>query len=123
MPRRQPFSRRNVEWWERYKAIITDKQTWFTIVYMILMMPLGIIYFSVFITLIALSLSGIAIPVLQLGYDIPVVYVNGIRYFLHGWVLPLTVIGGVLLGIIILHLARYAGRIHGALAKAMLVRL
>ncbi|MFC1948235.1 sensor domain-containing protein [Chloroflexota bacterium] len=123
MPRRQPFTRRNVSWWERYKAIIADKQTWFTIVYMAIMLPLGIIYFSVFITLIALSLSGIAIPVLQLGYDIPVVYVNGISYFLSGWVLPLTVIGGILLGIITLHLARYAGRMHSALAKAMLVRL
>ena len=107
----------------RYKAIITDKQTWFTIVYMIIMLPLGTIYFSVFITLIALSLSGIAVPILQLGYDIPVVYVNGIHYFLQGWVLPFTVIGGVLLGIITLHLARYAGRMHGALSKAMLVRL
>lgn len=123
MPRRQPFSRRNLSWWERYKAIITDKQTWFTIVYMILMLPLGTIYFTVFITLIALSLSGLAVPVMQLGYDIPVVYINGIRYFLHGWVLPFTVIGGVLLGIATLHLVRFTGRLHGALAKAMLVRL
>ena len=123
MPRRQPFTRRNVSLWERYKAIITDKQTWFTIVYMTIMLPLGTIYFSVFITLIALSLSGFAIPVLQLGYDIPVFYINGIRYFLQGWMLPFTVIGGILLGIITLHLARYTGRMHGALAKAMLVRL
>ncbi len=123
MPRRQPFTRRNIGWWERYKAIITDKQTWFTIVYMILMMPLGVFYFTLFITLIAVSLSGIAIPILQLGYDIPVFYINGVRYFLAGWVLPLTVIGGILLGVITLHLARYAGRLHGAIAKAMLVRL
>jgi uncharacterized membrane protein len=123
MPRRQPFTRRNISWWERYKAIITDKQTWFTIVYMVLMLPLGTFYFTVFITLIALSLSGIAIPILQLGYDIPVFYIDGTRYILAGWVLPLTVIGGILLGIITLHLARYAGRLHGAIAKTMLVRL
>ncbi|MBN2074826.1 MAG: sensor domain-containing protein [Dehalococcoidales bacterium] len=123
MPRRQPYSRRNISLWERYKAIITDRHTWFTVVYMIIMLPLGTFYFSFFITLIALSLSGIAIPVLQLGYDIPVFYIDGVRYFLQGWVLPFTVIGGILLGIIILHLMRYTGRIHGALAKAMLVRL
>jgi uncharacterized membrane protein len=123
MPRRQPFTRRNVSWWERYKAIITDKQTWFTIVYMVLMLPLGTFYFTIFITLIALSLSGIAIPILQLGYDIPVIYINNTHYFLSGWVLPFTVIGGILLGIITLHLARYAGRLHGAVAKAMLVKL
>ena len=123
MPRRQPYSRRNISLWERYKAIITDRHTWFTVVYMIIMLPLGTIYFTVFITLIALSLSGIVIPVLQLGYDIPVVYMNGIHYFLNGWVLPFTVIGGILLGILTLHLARYAGRLHGAIAKTMLVRL
>lgn len=123
MPRRQPYSRRNISLWERYKAIITDRHTWFTVVYMIIMLPLGTFYFSFFITLIVLSLSGIAIPVLQLGYDIPVFYIDGVRYFLQGWVLPFTVIGGILLGIIILHLMRYTGRIHGALAKAMLVRL
>jgi uncharacterized membrane protein len=123
MPRRQPYSRRNISLWERYKAIITDRHTWFTVVYMIIMLPLGTFYFSFFITLIALSLSGIAIPVLQLGYDIPVFYIDGVRYFLQGWVLPLTVIGGILLGFVTLHLMRYTGRIHGALAKAMLVRL
>ena len=123
MPRRQPFSRRNISWWERYKAIIIDRQTWFTIVYMIFMMPLGVIYFSVFITLIALSLSGFAIPVLQLGYDIPIAFINGVRYFLQWWVLPFTVVGGIFLGFLTLHLARYTGRMHGALAKAMLVRL
>lgn len=123
MPRRQPYSRRNISLWERYKAIITDRHTWFTVVYMIIMLPLGTFYFSFFITLIALSLSGIAIPVLQLGYDIPVFYIDGVRYFLQGWVLPFTVIGGILLGFVTLHLMRYTGRIHGALAKAMLVRL
>ena len=123
MPRRQPYSRRNISLWERYKAIITDRHTWFTVVYMIIMLPLGTFYFSFFITLIALSLSGIAIPVLQLGYDIPVFYIDGVRYFLQVWVLPFTVIGGILLGFVTLHLMRYTGRIHGALAKAMLVRL
>jgi len=122
MPRRQLFSPRNLSWWERFKNIVKDRQTWLSIIYMILQMPLGVIYFTVFITLIALSFWGIAMPILHLGYDIPVIYINGIHYYLDTWLYPFTVIGGILLAIITMHLARYIGRFHGMLAKAMLVR-
>ena len=58
---------------------------------MILQLPLGAIYFSVFITLIALWLCGIAIPILQLGFDIPV-DANGDSYYLAGRLLLLMAI-------------------------------
>lgn len=121
MPRRPQFHRRNMGLWSRFKNIILDKHTWLSIVYMILQLPLGTIYFSVFITLIALSLSGIAIPILQLGFDIPV-NINGGSYYLAGWMLPLVVVAGILLATLTMHLAKYVGRMHGALAKALLVR-
>ncbi len=122
MPRRPQFHRRNMGLWSRFKNIIFDKHTWFSIVYMIIQLPLGIIYFSVFITLIAISLSGIAGPILQLGYDIPVVNINGASYYLDGWMLFLVVIAGILLATATMHFAKYVGRMHGALAKALLVR-
>jgi uncharacterized membrane protein len=121
MPRRQLFSPRNLSWWERFKNIIKDKQTWLSIVYMLLQMPLGVIYFTAFITLIAFSISGIVLPILQLGYNVPF-QINDVHYYLDTWVLPFIVIGGILLAIITMHLARYVGRFHGMLAKAMLVR-
>jgi len=121
MPRRPQFHRRNMGLWSRFKNIILDKHTWLSIVYMILQLPLGTIYFSVFITLIALSLSGIAIPILQLGFDIPV-NINGGSYYLAGWMLSLVVVAGILLATLTMHLAKYVGRMHGALAKALLVR-
>jgi len=121
MPRRPQFHRRNMGLWSRFKNIILDKHTWLSIVYMILQLPLGTIYFSVFITLIALSLSGIAIPILQLGFDIPV-NINGGSYYLAGWMVPLVVVAGILLATLTMHLAKYVGRMHGALAKALLVR-
>jgi len=121
MPRRPQFHRRNMGLWARFKNIILDKHTWLSIAYMILQLPLGTIYFSVFITLIALSLSGIAMPILQLVFDVPV-NINGGSYYLAGWMLPLAVVAGILLATLTMHLAKYVGRMHGTLAKALLVR-
>jgi len=121
MPRRPQFHRKNMGLWSRFKNIILDKYTWLSIAYMILQLPLGTIYFSVFITLITLSLFGVAIPILQLGFDIPV-DINGGSYYLVGWMLPLTVVAGILLATLTMHLAKYVGHMHGALAKTLLVR-
>ncbi|MFC1913414.1 sensor domain-containing protein [Chloroflexota bacterium] len=121
MPRRPQFHRRNIGLWVRFKNIILDKYTWLSITYMILQLPLGTIYFSTFITLIALSLFGIAIPILQLGFDVPI-NINGGAYYLAGWMLPLAVVAGVLLATLTMHLAKYVGHMHGAMAKTLLVR-
>jgi len=122
MPRQPLFCRKNVGWWQRFKQLVSDKHTWLSLIYMILQLPLGIIYFTGLVTLIAVSLYGIALPILQLGFDLPVSYVNGVTYYLVTWMLPLTVIAGILLATLTMHLVRYLGRQHGALAKALLVR-
>lgn len=121
MPHRPQFHRRNMGLWARFKNIILDKHTWLSIAYMILQLPLGTIYFSVFITLIALSLSGIAVPILQLVFDVPV-NINGGSYYLAGWMLPLAVVAGILLATLTMHMAKYVGHMHGTLAKTLLVR-
>ena len=107
--------------WSRFKSLVLDKHTWLSVVYMILQLPLGTIYFSVFITLIALSLSGIAMTILQLGFDIPI-NINGGSYYLAGWMLTLAVVAGILLATLTMHLAKYVGHMHGVLAKTLLVR-
>jgi len=122
MPRRPLFYRKNTGWWQNFKAMVSDKHTWLSLVYMILQLPLGVIYFTVLVTLVAVSLYGIALPILQLGFDMPVSYVNGVTYYLVAWMLPLTVIAGILLATLTMHLAKYLGRQHGALAKALLVK-
>ena len=123
MPRRPVYQERNRGWWQHFKTIVSDKHTWLSIVYMLLQLPLGIFYFTVVITLISVSLLGIAMPILQLGFDIPVAYINGISYYLSGWLLPLVVIAGVLLGMATMHLAKALGHMHGALARSLLVRI
>ncbi|MFC1872763.1 sensor domain-containing protein [Chloroflexota bacterium] len=122
MPRRLIFYRKTMGWWQNFKAMVSDKHTWLSLVYMILHLPLGIIYFTVLVTLIAVSLYGIASPILQLGFNLPVSYVNGVSYYLVAWMLPLTVIAGILLATLTMHLAKYLGHLHGALAKSLLVK-
>jgi uncharacterized membrane protein len=122
MPRRQLFTRKDLGFWQKLKGLLTQRQTWTAMVYMILQMPLGIIYFTVTITLGAISLWGIIIPILQLGFDLPFVQANGVDYYLPGWAMPLTVVGGALLVTAFMHLVKYIGRFHGLYAKVMLVR-
>jgi hypothetical protein len=94
-----------------------------TMMYMIVQLPLGVTYFTVFTTLIAISLYGIALPILQLGFDLPIGYVSGVSYYLVGWMLPVAVIAGILLATLTMHLSRYLGRLHGIMAKTLLVRV
>ena len=121
MPRRQQYNRGNMGLWQRFKNIVLDKYTWFSIVYMILQLPLGIVYFSLFITLISVSLAGVSLPILQLIYRVPV-HIGIHYYYLDGWLLFVAVIGGILLATLTMHLAKYTGHMHGLLAKTLLVR-
>jgi hypothetical protein len=122
MPRRPRYYRKNMGWWPRLKTMLSDKYTWLSLVYMVLQFPLGTFYFCFFVTLIAFSLACVASPVLQLGFDIPLVWGNAPHYFV-AWFLPFVVIGGALLFIVTMHLAKLFGQLHGKMAKAMLVRI
>lgn len=121
MPRRPIFPGKKQGWWGRFKALISQKHTWFSILYMILQLPLGVTYFTVLIVLISLSLYGMAIPILELGFDIHPLVFNNFYIYTPVWLMPLAVIGGILLIILTMHLAKVLGRMHGSLAKALLV--
>ena len=121
MPRRPMFSSKSIGWWERFKVLVASKRTWLAIAYMVLMLPLGILYFTVVVTLLALSLSFIATPVLEFFFDVPLVTLGDTAYHLPGGLTLLIAFAGVLLLPATMHLAKFVGRAHGALAKAMLV--
>ena len=122
MPRRPLFSRKDIGWWQKFKSLFVERHTWTAVLYMILQMPLGIIYFTVFITLFAVSFGFIFKPVLELVWGIPTFVIGDYGYYTPVWLLPFTVIGGILLLFATMHLAKYAGKLHGMLAKTMLVR-
>ena len=61
--------------WAKFKALLIDKYTWFSMVYMLLQLPLGIAYFTAFITLIA-DIPGIdRCPDMGWAFDLPM-FVN-----------------------------------------------
>ncbi len=122
MPRRPLFSNRNLNLWGRWKILVRDKYTWFVLIYMIIYLPLGTFYFSVFVTLIATSLYMILIPVVQIIFNYPLFNIHGVGYYFPVWLMPFIVIGGILLLFGTMHLAKALGKLQGRLAKVMLVR-
>jgi uncharacterized membrane protein len=52
MPRRPLFTRPNLKWFERLKELVTDRHTWFSILYMFVQFVLGILYFVLFVTIL-----------------------------------------------------------------------
>jgi hypothetical protein len=121
MPRRPVFARKDVTLIEKLKAIFGSKITWFSTLFLLLQFPLGIIYFCLFITLFAVGLSFVAVPILQYVFHLSMFDLNGIRYVFEPWSMPLFVLGGVLLLTVNMHLAKGLGSLHAKLARALLV--
>jgi len=122
MPRRPLFSRKDIGWWQKIKGMITSRHTWVAIVYMIFQMPLGIIYFTVIVTLVALAVWMIGRPIWELTLGLPAFTTMSYEHYTYWWGMPFYVIGGILLLTLIMHLVKAAGRLHGMWAKVMLVR-
>jgi tryptophan-rich sensory protein len=123
MPRRPRYSVKNISIWQRFKNMLVDKHTWFSMIYMLLQMPLGIVYFTAFITLISVSLWLIFWPIASIAIGWPVFVTPNQDYYATGWLVPLTIVAGGLLLTVTMHLAKVIGKGHGTLAKALLVRL
>jgi len=121
MPRRPLFSHQDMKWFDRLKALVTDKATWLMLVYMLIQFVLGTIYFVVLVTVLALSLSFMLLPFIQLFWNAPVMQWGVERIFLPYWILVLISLGGLLLWTSFMHLARGIGQLHGRMAKALLV--
>ncbi|AWV07878.1 sensor domain-containing protein [Marilutibacter maris] len=133
MPRRPLYSPRGMPWMERIKQMFTDPRTWGTFVYMLLMLPLGIVYFTTALTLVSTALTLIVAPVavwtgwaeVSLATDVEgVLFVSDgvLSTSLDPWALPLMLVVGVLLLFLTLHVARGIGYLHGQLAKHLLVK-
>ncbi len=120
MPRRAVFIRKGDGWFGSLKGVFSSRSTWTSLVYLILMLPLGILYFTVFVTLIAVSLGMVASPVLELIFEIQVFDFRE-TWWIPIWLMPFVVAGGAALFLSTLHLGQLVGKAHGKLARAMLV--
>ncbi|MGH8125743.1 MAG: sensor domain-containing protein [Rhodanobacteraceae bacterium] len=132
MPRRPTYTEHDRPWLKRIGAMLTDPRTWATLLYMLLMLPLGIAYFAVVMVTTSVSLGCLAFVfamVFRQGW-LQGLYVNqqilvdwGFGAHVPGW--PDTVVMlviGILLPFVMLHFVRWIGRMHGALAKHLLVK-
>ena len=127
MPRRPPYTDRDTPFLARIGHMLKDPRTWGTLVYFLLMMPLGIFYFTFVVVGIIVSLALTVAPVVVLLHymGVPGLGVHmgdGDITVPHPAVLPLITILGILLLTITLQLARGIGQLHGLLAKNLLVR-
>ncbi|MDZ4180799.1 MAG: sensor domain-containing protein [Coriobacteriia bacterium] len=106
---------------ERIKDWLVDYRTWTTMLYMGLQLVLGIIYFTVVVTAVAVCASLIALPFVQAATGQPFIMFGGTSYLIEPWAFPLFVIAGLLGAVITLWIARGVGALHGSYAKALLV--
>lgn len=123
MPRR-PLARTPGTWWERIRDMLADWRTWTTLLYMGLQLPLGIFYFTFAVVGLAIGLAFLFLPLTALTAGHVVLgNVNGMQLTadLGGLEYVLFPVLGVLLLTTLLHAVRGLGKLHGYLAKALLV--
>ncbi|MDA3937626.1 MAG: sensor domain-containing protein [Actinomycetota bacterium] len=121
MPRRPRMAPSGGNLWERIKWWLSDYRTWTTMLYMGLQLPLGVFYFSVTVSLASFFAGTVAAPFVQVITGEPIAHFGDYGYMLYGWAMPLVVVGGLLGFVVLMHLVKLAGRLHGAYAKVMLV--
>lgn len=131
MPRRPLYAERGKPWLQRIVDMFTDPRTWSTMLYFVVMLPLGIFYFTLIVTLTAISLAFVAAPIAVwfFGANAGVSFdgwqlldFNGVATSAPYWALPLLFVWGFLQFFVTLHIARGIGKLHGMFAKHLLVK-
>ncbi len=107
--------------WQRIKGWLTDWRTWTTMLYMVLQMPLGILYFTLITTAVATSTALIALPFVQMLVDQPVIRTLEYGYYIEPWGMPLFIAAGLLGYVVTLWMSKGIGLLHGMYAKTLLV--
>ena len=122
MPRRPLYADRGKTFGARVKGMFVDPRTWSTLLYMLLKLPLGILYFVFAVLGLSLSLGLALSPIIKAMFGWGLVNVNEHHYAPPLWTEPLMLLIGVVILCLTLHLARGIGRMQGALAKHFLVK-
>ncbi|UCC39276.1 MAG: sensor domain-containing protein [Candidatus Aminicenantes bacterium] len=121
MPRKPLFVQKGIGWHEKFKVLITESHTWKALAYVILHFPIGLVYFFGTAILVALSLKCFLYPLWYWGLERPLIDLKQ-PFYPPVWSIPLITVAGIIIFLLILHLAKSAGKIHGRFAKYMLVR-
>jgi uncharacterized membrane protein len=130
MPRRPVHPGPPASWWRRIGDMLTDVRTWTTLAYLLIMLPLGIVYFTIAVIGLAGSAALIGTPLSLIAQHyawIDFSVNDHVFWYGEPWspdhplfasLVPLAL--GVLLLTVLLHLARGLVRVHARLAKSML---
>ena len=121
MPRRPRIVGAGGNLWTRIKSWLGDYRTWTTMLYMVLQLPLGIIYFTTMVTALSVSAAVFVAPIVQTIWGQPVIRNMDYGYLIEPWAMPLVMALGVLGFFATLWLAKGVGKVHGMWAKTMLV--
>jgi len=123
MPRRPLYAARGRPWLQRIGDMFSDPRTWSTQLYFVLMLPLGIVYFTLVVTLLAFAVGCIGAPVATAFGEASWFTINDTVVGAGPvWTWPLWIAVGVLTLFATLHLARGIGHVHAQLAKHLLVK-
>jgi len=131
MPRRPVSPPPESSLLQRIGAMLKDWRTWSTLAYEALMLPLGVVYFSLTVTALAiglaLMLAALAGGLRLLGLEIPGdthIELGGLlsdEAANHPLMLLLYAVSGLVWLTLTMHMVRGIARLHGMLAKRMLV--
>lgn len=122
MPRRPRYPATGVPMLERIKDMLKDRRTYTTMLYFLLMLPLGVAYFTVAVVGVTVSAALVAAPFAFVLEDMGMIQLSsGISWQPSLALGIVAAAGGVLMATLLLHLARGVGIVHGALAKHLLV--
>jgi hypothetical protein len=114
-------------WGARLKALAADPRTWTSLLYFVLLMPLGIAYFTLIVTLLSVGLGLVAVPVLRmlhLGASFTGDIAGLAWITAHpGLTAALCGLAGLALVPLTFHLALLLGRFQVWLARHLLLRV
>ena len=124
MPRRPLYSDAELPLLKRIWSMFTDARTWGTFLYFLLMLPLGIAYFTIAVTGLSTSLALMFGPLVSLFNDnVMVINLSGEDIVSNEpWLIPIVMLGGLAVLLLTMHVARLIGRMHGLIAKSLLVK-
>lgn len=127
MPRRLPATYTDEKIWPQIKDALGDVRTWTSVLYLLLMLPLGVIYFTIGIVGLALSLGVTGVSIYSLATNQSHIQISEVPWLEHLFQtapgLILLALVGIVLFFLVLHMARLVGWMHGKIAEGLLVRL
>ena len=106
--------------WSRVKALLKDRVTWTGVLYLFLKFPLGIVTFTIAVTLIAVTVGLLAAPTYMWTSD-PLVWGSwSFDPFPWSWILTII---GIPMVFISLHLLNAIAVVFGRMTRVMLGKL